>query len=409
VFTTNFDDLINESCYLYSERVRPIVCAHDSEVSNVRITKRRVKIIKLHGDFLFDNIKNTIGETKRLEKNMESKLAEFGREFGLIVIGYGGRDNSVMSILENLLKKPEYFRHGIYWCLLKEETPRKRIQELLTRDRVQAIEIAGFDEFMALLHRKVGLQLPASLVNPLKVAERRSKVFCSVESTLLENEIIRQDSEKVLDGLGKVPVKLVKGKYMPPEELPASVKAAIMKRIGDLPAALEYMRLVLAERKNDPGYAFDFADILARLGDRKDELKEFALDSAIDESNKTYFLLFTGDDNMLIDFATGVLDKEPSDLCARINRAIAYKRIGDITRMNSDLKILEELQPDESVGAGIAALRKDREEMFRLLDITLSKKMLSIDNIQVYPVFEDYRNDAEFQKFLEDRKEKRDK
>src|ERR1044072_2247108 len=30
VFTTNFDDLINEACFLYSEGLRPIVSAHDS-------------------------------------------------------------------------------------------------------------------------------------------------------------------------------------------------------------------------------------------------------------------------------------------------------------------------------------------------------------------------------------------
>ncbi len=409
VFTTNFDDLINESCYLYSERVRPIVCAHDSEVSNVRITKRRVKIIKLHGDFLFDSIKNTLSETKRLEKNMESKLAEFGREYGLIVIGYGGRDNSVMSILEKLLKKPEYFRHGIYWCLRENETPRKRVQDLLARARVQAIEIVGFDEFMALMHGKAGLELPASLVSPMKVAEQRSRVFCSVKSTLLENEIIRQDSERVLDGLGKLPAKRAKGKYIPPEELPAGVKAAIMKRKGDLPAALEYMRLEVAEHKDDPVCAFDFADILARL-DKKNDLKEFVLSSAVDDVNKTYFLLFTGDDNMVIDLASRILDKEPSDLFAlypRINRAIAYKRLGEISEMKGDLKLLKELQPDESVAAGVAALNKDKGEMIRLLDIALTKRLISLDGIQIFPVFEDYREEADFQKFVEDRKTRR--
>lgn len=409
VFTTNFDDLINESCYLYSERVRPIVCAHDSEVSNVRITKRRVKIIKLHGDFLFDSIKNTLSETKRLEKNMESKLAEFGREYGLVVIGYGGRDHSVMSILEELLKKPEYFKHGIYWCLRENETPRKRVQDLFTRARVQAIEIVGFDEFMALMHRKARLELPASLVNPMKVAEQRSMVFCSAKSTLLENEVIRQDSERVLDGLGKLPAKQVKGKYVPPEDLPAGVKAAIMKRKGDLPAALEYMKLVVAERKDDPECAFEFADILARL-DKKDELKAFVLDSAVEDANKMYFLLFTGDDNLLIDLASRILDKEPSDpysLYSRINRAIAYKRLGNIGEMNSDLKILKALQPEESIAAGIAALEKNKGEMFRLLDIALSKKLISLENIRIFPVFEDYREDAELQKFVEDRKTKR--
>lgn len=57
VFTTNFDDLINEACYTFSNNLRPVVCAHDSSIRNIRLTSNRPKIIKLHGDFLFDDIK----------------------------------------------------------------------------------------------------------------------------------------------------------------------------------------------------------------------------------------------------------------------------------------------------------------------------------------------------------------
>lgn len=165
----------------------------------------------------------------------------------------------------------------------------------------------------------------------------------------------------------------------------------------------------MAEHKDDPVCAFDFADILARL-DEKDDLKEFVLESAVDDVNKTYFLLFTGDDNMVIDLASRILDKEPSDLFAlyaRINRAIAYKRLGKISEMKGDLKLLKELQPDESVAAGVAALNKDKGEMIRLLDIALTKRLISLEGIQIFPVFEDYREEAEFQKFVEDRKTRR--
>jgi hypothetical protein len=59
IFTTNFDDLLNEACYLYSKDVRPVVCAHDSSLTAFRRTTKRPKIFKLHGDFLFDSVKNT--------------------------------------------------------------------------------------------------------------------------------------------------------------------------------------------------------------------------------------------------------------------------------------------------------------------------------------------------------------
>ena len=400
VLTTNFDDLINEACYLYTDNVRPIVCAHDSEVSNVRLTRKRHKIIKLHGDFLFDSIKNTNKETKRLTKNMETKLVQFGQEYGLVVIGYGGRDNSIMSILETLITNRSYFKHGIYWCIRKDERPRAKVEQLLEKDRVHTIEIQGFDEFMARLHHKARLDLPMSVINPMKVAEQRSRVFCSVPKQLLDNRFIRKDMEKVLDGLGKVR-KRVKGKYVPPDELPLKVKAAIMRRKGDLEQAADYLKLDTADNQDDPQCAYDYAWVLAGLG-KTEILKEFVPSSAIDEWNKTYFLLFVNDD-AVIKQANKVLAIEPGSLIARINRAIAYKRLKKISEMEKDLKAIEEREPEESLRAGIAALRKDKKEMLKMLSIAVNKGLLSTEHIKIFPVFEDYQNDEDFKKFARDR------
>lgn len=400
VLTTNFDDLINEACYLYTDDVRPIVCAHDSEVSNVRLTRKRHKIIKLHGDFLFDSIKNTKQETKRLTKNMEAKLVQFGQEYGLVVIGYGGRDNSIMSMLEKLVTSRGYFKHGIYWCIRKGEKPRARVERLLEKDRVHAIEIQGFDEFMAELHDKARLDLPMSVINPMKVAEQRSRVFCSVPKKLLDNRVIRKDMEKVLDGLGKVRKK-VKGKYVPPDELPLKVKAAIMRRKGDLEQAADYLKLDTADNPDDPLCAYDYAWILVELG-KPEILKEFIPSSAVDEENKTYFLLFVNDD-AVIKQANKVLATEPGSLIARINRAIAYKRLKKISEMEKDLEAIEEREPTEQFRAGIAALRKDKKEMLKMLSIAVNKGLLSTEHIKIFPVFEDYHNNEDFKKFVRDR------
>jgi len=403
VFTTNFDDLINEACYLYTDGVRPIVCAHDSEVSTLRLTRLRPKIIKLHGDFLFDSISNISTETQRLTRNMETKFAQFGQEYGLVVVGYSGRDNSVMSILEKLLTKRNYFRHGIYWCIRKGEVPRKRVEELLKNDRVHGIEIRGFDELMAELHEKANLDLPLAVVNPMQVAEQRSRIFCSVPKQLLENNIIRRDIERVLDGLGKI-----KGEdeeeYFPPEEMPRRLKAAIMRRLGDLEKESEYLKLEVAENPDDLSCAFNYAETLAKLK-RKKELKDFIKSSSLSEDNKTYFLLFTDDDKELVSKASDVLKKEPGSLVARINRAIAYKRLGKIAEMEKDLKEIEEREPDESFRSGIAALRKDKEEMLEMLSLALDNGYISTEQIKMFPVFEDYHNDEDLKKLVQEREE----
>ena len=85
IFTTNFDDLVNEAFYQLSNK-RPIVCAHDSSVHSISVTSKRPKIIKLHGDYLFEDIKSTLKETESLENNIRDKLIEFCKEYGLIVL-----------------------------------------------------------------------------------------------------------------------------------------------------------------------------------------------------------------------------------------------------------------------------------------------------------------------------------
>lgn len=414
VVTTNFDDLVNEACYLYTDGVRPIVFAHDSEIVNLRLTMTRPKIMKLHGDFLYDSIlKNTAAETKRLTANMEAKFAQLSQEYGLVVVGYGGRDSSVMDILEKLLADKQCFKHGVYWCLRSGDKPRDRVVKLLEKDRVHAIDIAGFDGLMAMMNEEAVPNLPATVINPMKVAEQRSRIFCSVPSVLLENPIIRKDIERVLDGLGKVTRK-GRGKLVPPDEMPRRLKAAIMKRKGSWDAACEYMKLEVAENKDDSDSAFGYAEILARLG-KTDVLREFVPNSALEQDNKTYFLLFAGDDKAVIRKASSVLRSEPGSLVARINRAIAYERLGKTGRMNKDLDAIDAglSAREKRIGsgvyrpdfrAGVAALRKDKEEMLEMLKVALDRSFLTIEDLKSYPVFEGYRNDADFKSLISGRK-----
>jgi len=161
VFTTNFDDLLNEAFYRFSNN-RPIVCAHDSSISGVTVTSTRPKIIKLHGDYLYENIKATLRETESLETNMKLKFQEFAKDFGLIVIGYSGQDRSIMDILNYLLQKEDYFKNGIFWCIKKgDNNISNELKKLLWKDRVYYVEIDGFDELFAELNHQLNKgQLP---------------------------------------------------------------------------------------------------------------------------------------------------------------------------------------------------------------------------------------------------------
>ncbi len=201
VFTTNFDDLINEACYRYSSSVRPTVVAHDSMIRNVRMLSQRPQVIKLHGDFHFDSIKNTMEELQSLETNMRDKVKDYANEFGLIVVGYSGRDKSIMDIIRLLLKNESYFRHGVYWCHLASEPVSRNVSELSVFRNFHTVKIKGFDQFFAELHEELGLSIQSEMSDPYVALSDRlnelSKMNDSPDKT--ENLIINRDIKRLAD------------------------------------------------------------------------------------------------------------------------------------------------------------------------------------------------------------------
>ncbi len=148
IFTTNFDDLLNEAFYQFSAE-RALVCAHDSSIDSISISSRRTKIIKLHGDYLFDDLKNTGTETSRLGDNMKEKFRECLKESGLIIAGYSGSDKSITRNLDELLDNQAYLRNGLYWCFRAEDEVSDEVIEILEKPNAFYVLTPGFDELMA--------------------------------------------------------------------------------------------------------------------------------------------------------------------------------------------------------------------------------------------------------------------
>jgi len=257
VFTPNFDDLLNEACFSYAN-CRPIVCAHDSAVSTIRVTSTRPKIIKLHGDFLYDNIKNTVRETEDLEKNMRDKFEQFAKEYGLVVIGYRGNDRSIMDVLDSLLRKEGCFPHGIYWCMKKGSKPCRKLDRLLSRERVFIVEIDGFDEFMADLHEGLDLTLPDAVKNPYRATtERLNRSILPAQQT--NHEVIRKDVAELQAQIKQYESFVNTGVSPRDAPVPYEFLAENEYKAGRLKNAIEYFMKAVIQRPN--------AKVLSRLTD----------------------------------------------------------------------------------------------------------------------------------------------
>ena len=144
-------------------------------VSGIRVDSQRPKIIKLHGDFLYDNIRNTRNELKSLDANIEDKMFEMCKDRGLIIVGYSGSDLSVMAPLNEMLRKKGFLEMGLHWCFLHNEVKDKKIPISLIElhqqysDKVFFYEIRDFDNLMEKMFFECKCSLPAVLENPTNV------------------------------------------------------------------------------------------------------------------------------------------------------------------------------------------------------------------------------------------------
>lgn len=114
VWTTNFDDLLSVAC------VQGKITGIDISLDSVnRINQRtqnrsELPIIKLHGDFKYGDLKNTTEELQVQDNVLRTKLNEYLVDKHLIVIGYSGRDKSLMDSL-----RETYSNKGagiLFWC-----------------------------------------------------------------------------------------------------------------------------------------------------------------------------------------------------------------------------------------------------------------------------------------------------
>lgn len=183
ILTINFDDLITESLLKFYG-LKPIICSFDAAISEIDFSKQKPKIIKLHGDFMYDEIRRlddmiSSGRTpfyfqKSIQENIEDKMKQMTRGYGLIVAGYSGNDKSIMSAISDLLKNAEYLTYGLHWCLHK---PRKSNQQLEIPSKllelhhhypnqVHLYEIESFDKLMEEIHLECKSELPKVLSQP---------------------------------------------------------------------------------------------------------------------------------------------------------------------------------------------------------------------------------------------------
>ncbi len=159
-WTTNFDQLIEKACSypVISEKgtrsLAVVGLDRPNKASDLIRDEAWPLLVKVHGDFLYRKLKNTAPELQSQDDTLRHHLSEECGRRGLVVVGYSGRDASVMSTLTESLRAMAPFPHGLFWFIRPGERPIPAVQSLIVRARdagVQAafVEVNTFDELMA--------------------------------------------------------------------------------------------------------------------------------------------------------------------------------------------------------------------------------------------------------------------
>jgi len=129
VFTTNFDGLIVKTAH--QTGVTPIEITLDTKDTIYRPSSRdELLCVALHGDYKYEQLKNTSKELDNQQEDFSNALAHHLTDKHLIVLGYSGRDKSLMDSLNKAYQE----RGGgvLFWCGYKDD--RSQEVERLLKD-----------------------------------------------------------------------------------------------------------------------------------------------------------------------------------------------------------------------------------------------------------------------------------
>jgi len=164
ILTTNFDRLLEVA--LVEAGVQPIVIASPSAaVGPIPLAHTRCTVIKVHGDYLDPDLKNTIDELGGYDQAIENLLDRVLDEYGLVVSGWSADWDDA---LRDALLRCTTHRYGAYWA--HRGRVGERASQLIAHRNAVDVEIVGADEFFTDLSSKVTALSDALEQRPLSTA-----------------------------------------------------------------------------------------------------------------------------------------------------------------------------------------------------------------------------------------------
>ena len=370
VITTNFDSLIEDALFLYTDN-KPLVINHEllAEYAGDANIKRPI-IAKVHRGIFFDPL-NQPEETNELKGKWRDVLVSVFQNYTPIVIGYGGGDNSLMNLLEDDNIK---MKNGIYWCYYeKYGLPNDKIQTLIQKKNGFLVRTAGFDAAMlafgnALFPDKIGVHEAEEYLNrriSAQIAnyEMEYKRLMELEHSTDDVTVQTQASQSETDFKMEIEKMVERSRLSEKERLERNQMTAWdYRRQGDryynsgqyAKAVESYSVAIDMQPKsvqfyNDRGCTYNF------LGEYKKAISD--LDKAIELDPKDAELYYNrgcaydglGEYDKAISDLDKAIELDPKLAVAYISRGHMYNSLEEYDKAIPDLDKAIELNPKDAV------------------------------------------------------------
>lgn len=155
IFTTNFDEVIETShAFMTGEDLHAFNLNGSYAALNALNNEKFPIYAKMHGDFRYVEMKNLPDQLKSNDAEIEKCFINACSRYGMIVVGYSGRDINVMKAFDQALENDNAFPKGLFWINSVQGVTFPAVTELISKAKTKGINayIIEADTFDSLLN-----------------------------------------------------------------------------------------------------------------------------------------------------------------------------------------------------------------------------------------------------------------
>lgn len=174
IWTTNFDRVVEDAAARVFGGTTALVAATLGEprLALEALNGGRWPLLgKLHGDFQSRRLKNISEELQAQDAELRHAFLESCQRYGLAVVGYSGRDESVMETMREALANGRGFPAGLFWFHRSGSTPYAAVTQLIAEAEAKGVgaylvEVETFDELLSDVMRLIP-DVPSDVIEQL--------------------------------------------------------------------------------------------------------------------------------------------------------------------------------------------------------------------------------------------------